>query len=822
LLPRLALLSVALGVSLAVANPWGSETSRTLAKEAYSKRTHGDVAGAIRIYEQGFQQALQTRNTIGQIKFLNSIGGSYYTLYQFQPALKHWTEARQLAESYSLDPEEHAAILVNLASLYLSSLSLDAAEEAARKGEELLRGHRKAYCRPHLNLILANLAEREGSWAEAGQYYADAIDAADVLGDDITLGLAFNRAAHAMLSKGELIGAERLYLKEFQLRKSRKDPGLIYTFVGLGELEFASGRLDSAYSLAERAEDLAVKGHAIHRHIIHGLKARVLNRKGDFRAAHSEFQRAFASVRRTRADVLAADLFRIGAEASLASLYECALQNALDWRNKQGPAAVPAEIAAQMWLATEEWKSSVASDTSQLKSLAASRLGSEYWQTLAQLRNLERQSFTQPSPTVGSKVPLLQIRLAEIESEVRIRPLSSLFKENFRVSKVLTLFRNSLAQDEALIRFHVGPNAVIRWTLTSKGLDWKELAVSRAELDRMVLQFRAAVQNVGVAQDSEVRRVGGELFHLLFGQVDPAVLQARHWLLALDGALLEMPVSALSTGDGRYVIEDKSLELVSGAPALLERSAGPANGRFVGIGDAVYNTADSRWSGYLENSGRNTPFRIGRLFAQDNRVAGAELSLPRLASSRSELETSAQAWQGRVRILTGTDATRSAVVESIESGAGIVHFATHFLQHGATPDRALLMLSLDAKGQADFFSPQDTVHVRVPGSLVVLSGCHSAAGRVVPAAGVVGMTRAWLMAGAGGVLASLWPTPDDSGAIFGKFYRQLGKGTVAGKGSFLRRAAEALREAQLEMFRTRGWRASPKYWGTYQLLGRTA
>jgi CHAT domain-containing protein len=821
LLPRLVLLSAALGVSLAAANPWGSDTSRTLAKEAFEKRTHGDVAGAIRIYEQGFQQALRTRNTIGQIKFLNSIGGSYYTLYQFQPALKHWTEARQLAEQYSRDPEEHAAILVNLASLYLSSLSLDAAEEAARKGETLLRGYRKAYCRPHLNLILANLAEREAKWDEASYYYAEAMDAADVLGDDITLGLVFNRAANAMLSKGDLAGAERLYLRELQLRKSRKDTGIAYTFVGLGELEFVNGRLDTAYSLTVRAEELAVQGHPIHRHIIHGLKARILNRKGDFPAAHSEFQRAFASIRRTRADVLAADLFRIGAEASLASLYECALRNALDWANKEGSkATAPAELAAEMWLATEEWKSSVASNSNQLKSLAASRLGSEYWQTLAQLRNLEKQSFTQLNPTIGAKLPLLQIRLAEIESAIKIRPLSSLFSENFRAAGVLTLFRNSLRPDEALIRFHVGPKAIVRWTLTHKSLEWREIAITRGELDRMVEHFRTAVQSVGDARDSEVRKAGGELFRLLFGQADPAVRQALHWLLALDGSLLQMPFSALSVEDGRYLVEHRSLELVTGAPALLDRSTGPASGRFVGIGDAVYNTADSRWGGYREGSRGNTPFSIGRLFAQENRIAGTELSLPRLASSRSELETSAQAWKGGVRILTGIEASRGAVVESIESGAGVVHFATHFLQHGEIPDRALLMLSLDGKGQADFFSPQDTVHVRVPDSLVVLSGCHSAAGRIVPAAGVVGMTRAWLMAGASGVIASLWPAPDDNGAIFAKFYRELGSG--AKKGSFLRKAAEALREAQLEMLRTRGWRASPKYWGTYQLLGRTA
>jgi CHAT domain-containing protein len=183
----------------------------------------------------------------------------------------------------------------------------------------------------------------------------------------------------------------------------------------------------------------------------------------------------------------------------------------------------------------------------------------------------------------------------------------------------------------------------------------------------------------------------------------------------------------------------------------------------------------------------------------------------------------------------GNEARRANAVAAIESGAAVVHFATHFLQQDSSPDRALLVLSTDASGQPDFFSTSDAMHVRVPGSLVVLSGCHSGAGTQFPAAGLMGMTRAWLAAGARGVIASLWPTPDDTGAIFQTFYRELQKEAPSGNGTgvstktaarkqrgmSLRNAAEALRRAQLEMLRTQTWRAMPKYWGTYQLIGQT-
>jgi CHAT domain-containing protein len=253
------------------------------------------------------------------------------------------------------------------------------------------------------------------------------------------------------------------------------------------------------------------------------------------------------------------------------------------------------------------------------------------------------------------------------------------------------------------------------------------------------------------------------------------------------------------------------------------------------VGGAVYNTADPRWDGNANAQVKRSGI-WGALTAAEPAGGGNDLQLPRLSSSRAELQASASAWGGSgSRLLMGNDANRQKAMEAIESGASVVHFATHFLQKDTSPDRALLVLSLDANGQPDFFSPPDTVHVKVPDSLVVLSGCHSAAGTQVPAAGLIGMTRAWLLAGATGVIASLWPTPDDTGAIFQIFYRELQKEALSSngggvstrttarkqRGMSLRKAAEALRRAQLEMLRTQTWRAMPKYWGTYRLIGRT-
>jgi CHAT domain-containing protein len=87
----------------------------------------------------------------------------------------------------------------------------------------------------------------------------------------------------------------------------------------------------------------------------------------------------------------------------------------------------------------------------------------------------------------------------------------------------------------------------------------------------------------------------------------------------------------------------------------------------------------------------------------------------------------------------------------------------------------------------------------------------------------MGLTRAWLAAGADAVAASLWPTADDTGELFLSFYRHLredagARGRLQADG--YPRAAVALERAQIDMLQAGSWRSSPKYWAGFFLLGK--
>jgi CHAT domain-containing protein len=95
-------------------------------------------------------------------------------------------------------------------------------------------------------------------------------------------------------------------------------------------------------------------------------------------------------------------------------------------------------------------------------------------------------------------------------------------------------------------------------------------------------------------------------------------------------------------------------------------------------------------------------------------------------------------------------------------------------------------------------------------NLVVLSACETQLGTLSRGDDVVGLTRAFVYAGAPTVVASLWKVDDRATAtLMRSFYQHL----RAGKGK-----AEALQAAQAEL-RSQYEFSDPSYWAAFVLSG---
>ena len=128
-----------------------------------------------------------------------------------------------------------------------------------------------------------------------------------------------------------------------------------------------------------------------------------------------------------------------------------------------------------------------------------------------------------------------------------------------------------------------------------------------------------------------------------------------------------------------------------------------------------------------------------------------------------------------------------------------------------------LALTPDARNDG-FLLARDLFELRVPARRAVLSACDTGRGRVFAGEGMLGLARAFMLAGTPRVIASLWRVDDQATrALMVKFY-ELWHPRDGSKGLG---AAAALRRAQ-EFVRNHPdhpkWK-HPHYWAAWVLWG---
>jgi len=101
-----------------------------------------------------------------------------------------------------------------------------------------------------------------------------------------------------------------------------------------------------------------------------------------------------------------------------------------------------------------------------------------------------------------------------------------------------------------------------------------------------------------------------------------------------------------------------------------------------------------------------------------------------------------------------------------------IHFATHAVASSLDPRRCAVILSNGEK-----LSMDEVAELDLGEPLIVLSACRTGEGEIIPGEGVVGLTWAFLNAGAKAVAASLWSIEDESAAeLMLAFHRFLRAG----------------------------------------------
>jgi CHAT domain-containing protein len=227
--------------------------------------------------------------------------------------------------------------------------------------------------------------------------------------------------------------------------------------------------------------------------------------------------------------------------------------------------------------------------------------------------------------------------------------------------------------------------------------------------------------------------------------------------------------------------------------------------------DPVFSENDPR---VKEVAARNAKRNVVQ--AASLRRSSSEAGLPdfyRLPASRQEAEALAKTipLDERLTALDFAANKQTATTQNLRDYR-IIHFATHSLLNGKTPELSGIVLSLiDETGKPldGFLRLHEIYNLNLNAELVVLSGCKTALGKDVKGEGLIGLTRGFMYAGARRVVASLWSVEDQATSeLMGQFYKAILTNKMT--------PAAALRVAQVEMIKAN---KAPYYWAAFTIQG---
>ena len=337
-----------------------------------------------------------------------------------------------------------------------------------------------------------------------------------------------------------------------------------------------------------------------------------------------------------------------------------------------------------------------------------------------------------------------------------------------------------LSDDEALLEYVVGPDALFLFVVTAREVAVKSMPVRAAELAARVALLRDLIEHPG---DDRWIKPAARLSQDL---IDP--IERAGWLEGVTrihvvphGTLTYLPFALLPrTGGGRgeLLVDRYIVAYLPAAAALLQEAAAP------GAASTLLAVAPSR--GGL----RHAP--------EEARAVDAM-------------------FRPESRMLLGVEATE-ARFKRLAGGFRMLHLATHGHFNEANPLLSGLELEPDAEDDG-MLQVHEILDLRLEADLVTLSACDTALGTgffsSLPRGDeFVGLNRAFLAAGSASVMATLWRVDDRASvSLMKRFYGRLG----ASQGET--HAAAALAAAQRE-HRGSGELGHPYYWAAYVVVGQ--
>ena len=373
-----------------------------------------------------------------------------------------------------------------------------------------------------------------------------------------------------------------------------------------------------------------------------------------------------------------------------------------------------------------------------------------------------------------------------------------------------------LRPGELLLEFHLGQQASYLWSLSKDHFGFHRLPAAR-DIEQQVQGLLPMLRDYNLLGDDAAYFIAQAmpLSEMLLGPVADQLATARRVIVAADGILNTVPFAVLLTGPatGRdfaalpYLVLD--VELIS-APSLsgLQRLRAAVER---GSADGPATELDL----LIVAQPRQERVKEVGVFA---RAAGV-VDLPEVPFAAEEIAGITASFDpAQVTLLQGAEATEVGLLAAGRAPHRFLHFTTHGLFNEKRPLYSGLVLEPGPDSDG-FLAVNEIFGLQLACGQVVLSACSSGLGRQISGEGLVGMTRAFLYAGAGSVLSALWDVTGSGTASFmADYYARLADSPQTAGSAAL--AATQRRMICGELLRADGRSAAhPVFWAPFVLTG---
>jgi CHAT domain-containing protein/tetratricopeptide (TPR) repeat protein len=490
-----------------------------------------------------------------------------------------------------------------------------------------------------------------------------------------------------------------------------------------------------------------------------------------------------------------------------------------------------------------------------IETASAALRGSSGGQTAAERKDQLQRELT-----------LLTAEYDQLQSEIKSRHPQYAALTRSQPLSLAEIQQQALDKDTLLLEYALGEESSYLFAVTPTTIDIFTLP-QRSEIEAAAKRFYQQATALGksmvfhtaaekrewlVRMEKDCRTAAETLSRML---LDPAkqLLGKKRLMIVGDGILHYVPFSALPIPESGsavkranpqsaarnprsfrpLIIDHEILSLPSASTLVALRSEmgrrKPAPKMIALFADPVFDRSDERLKSDTLGQTRSAESDSAPPQKERDPLRGSVVDisvesedqadgqwLPRLPSTREEVKAiQALAPESERLVSLDFDASRSAVMSADLQSYRYIHFATHGLLNNTHPELSGLVFSMvDRQGQAQngFLRTMDVPNLKLAADLVALSGCRTGLGKEVSGEGMLGLTRAFLYAGAKRVVASLWQVNDAATAeLMKRFYQgMLGEEHLS--------PATSLRAAQLMMLRSRLWRM-PYYWAGFTLQG---